>query len=146
MIYKLLETNIDCTSTNAVCADKTLPIQDQIGKVNELRCSLHKGTVVPPDYHRYFYGPKIDHIQVRIITNKKQKRVLILPNSNSKYLSLDSVNVYLHMLNCGISNGKSCMPWFSCMLICTIFKFLDPVYTIRCHRTERKFSVAIKCP
>ena len=64
--------HIDCTSTSVVCADKTLPTQDQIGKVNELRCSLHKGTMAPPDYYRYFYGPKSDHIQVIINTNKKQ--------------------------------------------------------------------------
>ena len=70
---KLLEINIDCTSTSVVCADKTLASQDRIGKVNELRCSLHKGTMVLPDYHHYFYGPKIDHIQAKNITNKKQK-------------------------------------------------------------------------
>ena len=77
MIYKLLEINIYCTSTSVVCADKTLPSQDQIGKVNELRCSLHKGTMAPPDYYRYFYGPEIDHVQVKIITNKKQNEFFL---------------------------------------------------------------------
>ena len=85
MIYKLLEINTDCTSTNAVCADKTLPSQDQIGKVNELRCSLHKETMAPPDYYPYFYGPKIDHIKVKIITNKKQK-ITFLIQTQSTYL------------------------------------------------------------
>ena len=75
-----------------------------------------------------------------------QKQVKCLPNSDSKHLSLNMMNIYLHMLNCGISNCKSCMSWFSGMVICTIFKFLDPVYTIRCHRPKRKLCVAIKRP
>ena len=46
------------------------------------------------------------HIQAINNTKKIQK-------FNSKHMFVVTVNVYLHMLSCGISNGKSCMSWLS---------------------------------
>ena len=67
-----MHKNTKCTSTSEVCADKTLPNQDQIDKENEQRCSLHKGTMAFPHHHLYFYGPKMGHIQAIIDKKKRQ--------------------------------------------------------------------------